>query len=29
VALCRPFLLDDLSLNAKGYERLCGRISGE
>ncbi len=26
VALCRPFILDDVSLNAKGYERLCQRL---
>ena len=25
--LCRPFLLDDVSINAKAYERLCERIS--
>ena len=29
VALCRPFILDDVSLNAKGYERLCAGMSGE
>lgn len=28
-ALCRPFILDDVSLNAKGYERLVGQISGD
>ena len=27
-ALCRPFILDDVSLNAKGYERLVGQMSG-
>ena len=27
-ALCRPFILDDVSLNAKGYERLMGQMSG-
>ena len=27
VALCRPFILDDVSLNAKGYERLCAGMS--
>lgn len=27
-ALCRPFILDDVSLNAKGYERLVGHLSG-
>lgn len=27
-ALCRLFLLDDVMLNAKGFERLCGRMSG-
>ena len=27
-ALCRPFILDDVSLNAKGYERLVGQLSG-
>jgi len=26
-ALCRPFILDDVCLNAKGYERLAGRLS--
>ena len=26
--LCRPVILDDVSLNAKGYERLVGRLSG-
>ena len=26
--LCRPFILDDVSLNAKGYERLVGQMSG-
>ena len=26
--LCRPLLLDDVSLNAKGYERLTARMSG-
>ncbi len=26
-ALCRPFILDDVSLNAKGYERLVGQMS--
>ena len=25
--LCRPVILDDVSLNAKGYERLAGRLS--
>jgi plasmid segregation protein ParM len=25
--LCRPFILDDVSLNAKGFERLCGQMS--
>jgi plasmid segregation protein ParM len=25
--LCRPFILDDVSLNAKGFERLCGQLS--
>jgi plasmid segregation protein ParM len=25
--LCRPFILDDVSLNAKGYERLVGQLS--
>ncbi len=28
VALSRLFLLDDVTLNAKGFERLCGRMSG-
>lgn len=28
-ALCRPFILDDVSLNAKGYERLVGQMSGD
>lgn len=27
-ALCRPYILDDVSLNAKGYERLVGHLSG-
>ena len=27
-ALCQPFILDDVSLNAKGYERLVGQMSG-
>ena len=27
-ALCRPFILDDVSLNAKGYERLVGQMLG-
>ena len=27
-ALCRPFILDDVSLNAKGYERLVGHLLG-
>lgn len=27
-ALCRPVILDDVSLNAKGYERLVGQMSG-
>lgn len=27
-ALCRPMILDDVSLNAKGYERLVGQIQG-
>lgn len=27
-ALCRPFILDDVSLNAKGFERLVGQIQG-
>lgn len=27
-ALCRPFVLDDVSLNAKGFERLVGQMSG-
>lgn len=27
-ALCRLFLLDDVTLNAKGFERLCERMSG-
>lgn len=26
--LCRPFILDDVCLNAKGYERLVGQLSG-
>lgn len=26
--LCRPFILDDVCLNAKGYERLVGQMSG-
>lgn len=26
--LCRPFILDDVCLNAKGYERLAGQMSG-
>ena len=26
--LCRPLLLDDVSLNAKGYERLTARMLG-
>ena len=26
-ALCRPFILDDVCLNAKGYERLVGHLS--
>lgn len=26
--LCRPLLLDDVSLNAKGYERLVERMTG-
>lgn len=26
-ALCRPFILDDVSLNAKGFERLVGQMS--
>ena len=26
-ALCRPFVLDDVSLNAKGFERLVGQMS--
>ena len=25
--LCRPFILDDVCLNAKGYERLVGQLS--
>ena len=25
--LCRPFILDDVCLNAKGYERLVGQMS--
>lgn len=25
-ALCRPFILDDVSLNAKGFERLVGQM---
>ncbi len=25
--LCRPLVLDDVSLNAKGYERLVGQLS--
>ena len=25
--LCRPFILDDVCLNAKGYERLAGQMS--
>lgn len=28
VAPCRLFLLDDVTLNAKGFERLCGQMSG-
>lgn len=28
-ALCRPFILDDVSLNAKGYERLAGQMLGD
>ena len=28
VAPCRAFLLDDVSLNAKGFERLSGRLLG-
>ena len=27
-APCRLFLLDDVTLNAKGFERLCGQMSG-
>lgn len=27
--LCRPILLTDVSVNAKGYERLLGRMSGD
>lgn len=27
-ALCRPFILDDVCLNAKGYERLVGQMLG-
>ena len=27
-ALCRSYILDDVSLNAKGYERLVGHLSG-
>lgn len=26
--LCQPFILDDVCLNAKGYERLVGQMSG-
>ena len=26
--LCRPLILDDVCLNAKGYERLAGQIRG-
>ncbi len=26
-SLCRPFILDDVCLNAKGYERLVGQMS--
>ena len=26
--LCRPFILDDVCLNGKGYERLVGQMSG-
>ena len=25
-ALCRPYILDDVNLNAKGYERLAGQL---
>ena len=25
--LCRPFILDDVCMNAKGYERLVGQMS--
>ena len=28
-ALCRSFILDDVSLNAKGYERLVEQMSGD
>lgn len=28
VAPCRLFLLDDVTLNAKGFQRLCGRMLG-
>lgn len=28
VAPCRLFILDDEKLNAKGFQRLCGRMSG-
>lgn len=28
-ALCQPFILDDVSLNAKGYERLVGQMLGD
>ena len=28
VAPCRLFLLDAVTLNAKGFERLCGQMSG-
>ncbi len=27
-SLCRPVILDDVCLNAKGYERLAGLLPG-
>ncbi len=27
-ALCRPIVLEDVSINAKGYEHLCGALTG-
>ena len=28
-ALSRPIVLNDISLNAKGYEQLCGAVPGD